>query len=86
VNKILYTLLMTATLSVPVTLTAKAVSLADQPAKVYRDDRHHDTHEWNDSENQRYRSYLQEHHKKYRDFDKVKRKDQDDYWAWRHQH
>lgn len=59
----------------------------DQPtAKVYRDDRHKDTHEWNGDEDKQYRVYLQEHHRKYRDFNRLAKKDQDAYWDWRHQH
>jgi hypothetical protein len=33
-----------------------------------------------------YRKYLEEHHKKYHEFSKAKRKEQEDYWDWRHSH
>jgi hypothetical protein len=58
----------------------------EQPSRVYQDQRHHDTHEWNNEEDQKYRAYLQEHHKKYHDFSKASRKEQNNYWEWRHQH
>ena len=68
------------------------------PVAVRGDDEHHDRdhryydrsgrdwHEWNEREDQAYRRYLQERHREYRGFDKVNRKDQDEYWKWRHQH
>jgi hypothetical protein len=71
-------------------LTAPAGLIAqehrDSPAKVYQDKKHSDTHEWNSDEDQRYRTYLKENHRKYRDFNKLKEKDQNAYWDWRHQH
>lgn len=62
------------------------VALAQVNVRVYTDTRHHDTHEWNNDEDQRYRSYLVEHHQKYREFSKTNRRDQDAYWNYRHQH
>jgi Ni/Co efflux regulator RcnB len=87
-NKIVSALLLTVALAVPVALTARDQDhqKAAIQVKVYQDQRHHDTHEWNDNENQRYQTYLTEHHKKNRDFDKISRKDQNSYWDWRHQH
>ena len=46
----------------------------------------HDSHEWNAQEDQAYRRYMTESHKKYRDFSKVNQRDQERYWQWRHQH
>ena len=54
--------------------------------KVYVDAKHHDKHEWNDDEDKRYRSYMEEHHRKYVEFQKLNHKDQDAYWEWRHSH
>ena len=70
-------------------LAAPMVVMAqDRPPanKVYQDQSHKDSHEWNNEEDQRYRAYLQEHDKKYRDFNKLSAKDQAAYWEWRHQH
>ena len=47
---------------------------------------HSDSHEWNNNEDQAYRRYLQEHHKKYHDFAKAKPSEQSNYWNWRHTH
>ena len=81
-KKFLHVLLFTATLAAPITFVAQA----DDKVVVYQDRGHHDSHEWNNGEDQRYRTYLQEHHRKYRDFGKLSRKDQDAYWNWRHSH
>ena len=57
-----------------------------QQNRRYEDKAHHESHEWNDSEDRAYRHYLQEHHKKYHDFEKAKQKEREDYWNWRHSH
>jgi type III secretory pathway component EscR len=46
----------------------------------------HPRHEWNNSEDAAWRQYLKEHHKKYHDWAKAKKKEQEDYWKWRDQH
>lgn len=58
----------------------------DRQSRRYEDRAHNDSHEWNATEDQKYRQYLLEHHKKYRDFDRAKQRDQDKYWDWRHNH
>lgn len=58
----------------------------DQQTRRYEDKAHNDSHEWNDAEDKGYRRYLEEHHKKYHDFDKAGKKEQADYWKWRHSH
>jgi hypothetical protein len=58
----------------------------DQRSRRYEDESHKDFHEWNAREDQAYRRYLQEHHKKYHDFAKARKREQDDYWRWRHSH
>ncbi len=58
----------------------------DQQSRRYEDKAHNDSHEWNADEDQAYRRYLQEHHKKYHDFAKAKKSEQKDYWNWRHAH
>jgi hypothetical protein len=58
----------------------------DAQVKRYEDRAHKDSHEWNEAEDHAYRKYLEEHHRKYHEFDKANRKEQDDYWKWRHLH
>jgi hypothetical protein len=57
-----------------------------QEAAHYEDSAHHDSHEWNDKESQSWQRYLQEHHKKTHDFAKANKREQQDYWNWRHAH
>jgi hypothetical protein len=80
--KVAYVLLIATALAMPVI----GQEHRDQASRVYQDQRHHDTHEWNSEEDQKYRAYLQEHHRKYRDFSRASRKEQNNYWDWRHQH
>jgi len=59
----------------------------DKNHRVYDRD-HKDYHQWNDNEARAYRQWYEQrfHGKEYRDFERLKRKDQDDYWKWRHLH
>ncbi len=75
---------LSVALVVPMALVAQ--DRDDQQNRRYEDKAHNDSHEWNQSEDQTYRQYLQEHHKKYHDFSKAKKKEQNDYWNWRHSH
>ena len=59
---------------------------ANHQEKRYYDRGGKDYHTWNDNEDRAYRSYLQEQHRDYRDFNKVKRSQQQQYFTWRHQH
>jgi hypothetical protein len=52
----------------------------------YHDAKNNDDHEWNSHEDQAYRMYVQENHRKYNDFSRLKAKDQQTYWGWRHNH
>lgn len=59
---------------------------ANHQEKRYYDRGGKDYHTWNDNEDRAYRSYLKEQHRDYRDFDKVKRPQQQQYFKWRHEH
>jgi hypothetical protein len=74
---------VSAALAVPLLLSAQG---RDNNSRQYEDKAHHDSHEWNSNEDQAYRRYLQEHHRKYHEFAKAKRSEQSDYWNWRHSH
>jgi hypothetical protein len=76
--------LLTAALIAPLTITS--VSLQAQPPVRYHDNGHNDDHEWNAHEDQAYRIYEKENHRKYRDFSKLKEEDRQSYWGWRHEH
>ena len=58
----------------------------DEHSRRYEDRAHRDFHVWNEHEDRAYRRYLEEHHRKYHDFERARRREQDDYWGWRHNH
>ena len=54
-------------------------------ARVY-DPYYHDYHRWDDHEQVYYRQWVVENHKSDRDFRKLNRDEQKQYWDWRHSH
>jgi hypothetical protein len=74
-----------AALVVPVTMSAQDRDRVSDNRR-YEDRANHDWHEWNENEERAYRRYLQEKHREYRDFGKAGRREQDNYWKWRHHH
>jgi hypothetical protein len=90
--------LLGATLMIPVTLAPTALRAQDdrrenerrdnerRDNRRYHDAKHNDDHEWNEHENQAYRMWVQERHRKYEDFDRLKDRDRESYWDWRHNH
>ena len=83
------TALLAAALMFPVAVAPTALRAQDRD---HRDDRHYhdkghnDDHEWNGREDQAYRMWVQQNHRKYRDFHELKERDRESYWAWRHEH
>jgi hypothetical protein len=53
--------------------------------RVY-DKEHKDYHNWDAKEDQSWRQYQSDQHKDYRDFSKANKKEQSQYWNWRHAH
>jgi hypothetical protein len=79
--------LLGAALGMPIAITPMAVAAeSNQTARSYHDKKHNDDHEWNGHEDQAYRMYAKENHRKYRDFSRLKENDQQAYWDWRHEH
>ncbi len=58
----------------------------NRSARSYHDKKNNDDHQWNNHEDQAYRIYAKENHRKYRDFSRLKENDQQAYWGWRHEH
>ena len=52
----------------------------------YYDSYYADYHPWNDGEARAYRVWLGERRYEYRDFSRLNRDEQRDYWRWRHDH
>lgn len=60
---------------------------ADEKERRYYDRQNKDYHAWNDNEAKAYRHWVVEERKeKYRDYNRARRADQQEYWRWRHQH
>lgn len=53
--------------------------------RVY-DRAHRDYHNWDDNEDRTYRIYLGQQHRDYREYNRLHRRQQNQYWNWRHQH
>ena len=54
-------------------------------ARVY-DEHHSDYHRWNDREDRAYRMWLAERHYEYREYARLNKEEQREYWDWRHNH
>jgi ribulose kinase len=71
----------------PIAMAPTALRAQDHmAARTYHDKQHNDDHEWNNHEDQAYRMWAKEKHRKYSDFSKLKDNDQQSYWGWRHDH
>jgi hypothetical protein len=66
-------------------LAPLAISGCAARARVY-DPYYSDYHYWNTREDRAYRMWLAERHYEYREFNRLNREEQHDYWAWRHSH
>ena len=53
--------------------------------RVY-DKGHKDYHNWDDNENRAWGQYLSENHRSSHEFQKADKKEQSQYWKWRHAH
>ena len=52
----------------------------------YHDKQHNDDHHWDNREDQAYRMWTKEKHRKVVEFSRIKQNDQQAYWRWRHDH
>jgi hypothetical protein len=81
------TALLGCALMVPIALAPTVLRSEDhKAARTYHDKQHNDDHEWNNQEDQAYRVWVKENHRKSTDFAKLKDNDQQAYWGWRHEH
>jgi hypothetical protein len=82
-------LVLLAALAVPVGMQAQPRDDHDRDHDRdhrYYDKNHKDYHHWDDHENAAYRHWTEENHRKYQDFGHLSSRDQQRYWAWRHDH
>jgi hypothetical protein len=79
-------LFLTAVLATPVAMVAVPVPQeAGVQVRVY-DKGHKDYHNWDDNENRAWGQYLTENHRSSHEFAKANKKEQSQYWKWRHAH
>jgi hypothetical protein len=84
---------LTAALTAPVAMMASTSPQDDRRQEErqrennrrYYDRTHKDYHRWDDNEGRAYQRYQSERHER-RDFDRLNRRRQSDYWNWRHEH
>jgi hypothetical protein len=80
-------LLLSASIVAPAAVFASpAPPPASQEDRGIYDREHKDYHKWDDHEQSAWGRFLAEKHRKDHDFAKAKRKEQEEYWAWRHSH
>jgi hypothetical protein len=58
---------------------------AENQRRVYDKD-HKDYHNWDDNENRAWGQFLTENHKSSHEFSKANKKEQSQFWNWRHAH
>jgi hypothetical protein len=81
------TALLGAALIIPVAIAPTLLRAEDHKiARTYHDKGHNDDHEWNSHEDQAYRVYAKENHRRYTNFARLNDNDQQAYWGWRHEH
>jgi hypothetical protein len=82
----LASLFLTAALAVPMSIMAVPVPQeAGAQVRVYDKD-HKDYHNWDGNENHAWNQYLTENHRDSHEYQKSNKKEQSQYWNWRHSH
>lgn len=85
-NGYISSLFLAAALVAPLwSMAAPVPQGASVQIRVY-DSGHKDYHNWDDNENRAWGQYLSDNHEKSHDFKKAKKKEQSNYWNWRHDH
>ena len=83
-NRYIASLILTAAFAAPVSIMAAPTPQTVQ-VRVY-DSGHKDYHNWDDNENRAWGVYLTENKRKPHEFKKARKKEQSQYWDWRHDH
>jgi hypothetical protein len=79
-------LLLAAALMAPVAIVAAPGANDDGVQVRVYDSGHKDYHNWDDHENNTWGVYLNNNHKKNHEFSKSSKREQSNYWNWRHSH
>jgi hypothetical protein len=85
-SRFIGSLILAAALVGPVAMAATpAPQDAGVQIRVY-DSSHKDYHNWDDRENRAWGIFLTDNHRKSHEFSRASKKEQGQYWNWRHQH
>jgi len=84
IGKIAASLTLLASLAMPLATFAQDHHY-DHDRRYY-DREHKDYHHWDAREDAAYRHWAEENHRHYVDFNRLNARDQQRYWAWRHEH
>ena len=85
VHRYISTLFLAAALATPVAIMAAKPQTASVQVRIYDRD-HKDYHNWDDNENRAYGRYRSENPKVTLEFSKASKRQQSQYWNWRHSH
>lgn len=84
-TRIIGSLLLAGTIAAPVAIMAAPGPQNSVQVRVY-DRNHKDYHNWDDNENRAWGQFLVENHRESHEYAKSNRKEQSQYWNWRHAH
>ncbi len=85
-HRFIGTMILAAAIATPVTIMATPRPNDDGVQVRVYDSHHKDYHNWDDHENHAWGIYLTNNHKKDHEFSKSSKKEQSNYWNWRHSH
>jgi hypothetical protein len=85
-HRFISSLLLAAALAAPVAIMASPGPNDDGVQVRVYDSRHKDYHNWDDRENKSWGVYLSNNHKRNHEYAKSNRREQNNYWNWRHAH
>ena len=87
-NRFWNTTLLSGALVVSIALAPSILRADDHrdEGRKYHDKSHKDDHQWDSHEDQAYRMWAKEKHRREGEFSSLKDRDQQAYWRWRHDH
>jgi hypothetical protein len=84
-QRVIASLFLTAALAAPVAIMAAPAAQEHVTVRVYDRD-HRQYHNWDDNENHAWGMYLDNNHRRHYEYSRASRRDQRNYWNWRHDH
>ena len=91
-HRYLVSFLLGAAMIAPVGIQAKDKdkgrdqNCRDKDKRGYYDRDRRECHSWDDREDRAYQKWLETKHWTHREFNRLKAKQQSEYWKWRHEH